>query len=122
VVEVREFLEQRILVAMEQGIARDRLVVDPGIGFGKRLQDNLALLKHVNRWCPEGIPALIGASRKSFIGLIDPQAGPDDRLPGTLAAHLYAALVGSAQLLRVHDVAAMARVAKMTDAIVRRNA
>ncbi len=101
--EVRLYLEERARAAEEAGLPAERIMVDPGIGFGKTLEHNLALmrrLKHV----ADGRPHLLGASRKSFIGHIT-DAEVDDRLPGSLAA-LAAAQLGGATLVRVHDVAA----------------
>ena len=95
--------------AMAAGIGRDRVIIDPGIGFGKRQQDNLALLRAVDRLVETGFPVLIGASRKAFIGALiapagEPPRSPEERLAGTLAVHLHAAAAG-AHILRVHDVA-----------------
>jgi dihydropteroate synthase len=86
------------------GISRNRLIVDPGIGFGKTLAHNLALLGSLGILHGLGCPVLLGASRKSFIGRLSGKAA-DDRLPGSIAAALIAASQG-VQILRVHDVAA----------------
>ena len=101
--EVRGWLAARCRLAEEAGVAPNRLMVDPGIGFGKNLVHNLALLKGLSE-VPGDRPLLLGASRKRFIAAIT-GAGVDDRLPGSLAA-LAAAWQGRATMVRVHDVAA----------------
>jgi len=102
--EIMDYLEARASFAVSQGIAKTRIALDPGIGFGKRLQDNLAILRSVERFKSLGYPLLIGASRKSFIGTIL-ENKPEERLYGTLGAHGWAACHG-ADILRVHDVRA----------------
>jgi dihydropteroate synthase len=102
--EVIEFLEQRAEVAIAAGVERAKIWVDPGIGFGKTLEHNLALLKALPRIVALGFPVLLGASRKGFIGKIDPTASsPGDRLGGSLAVALAGARAGVAAV-RVHDV------------------
>jgi dihydropteroate synthase len=113
--EVRDFLVERARFAQERGIKADRIVVDPGIGFGKRLEDNLAILRHLLQFTQLGYPILIGASRKSFIGHITGE-DPDGRIEGSLAAAVWAALNG-AKIIRVHDVAATRRALLVTRAI-----
>jgi dihydropteroate synthase len=100
--EVGDFLAQRIAACEKAGIARDRLVADPGFGFGKTPEHNLALLRHLPEFASLGVPLLAGWSRKSSLGRI---TGRDtgDRLAGSLAAALLA-LLGGARILRVHDV------------------
>jgi len=102
VAEVRGFLVDRIADCERAGIARDRLVADPGFGFGKSVEHNLTLLKRLPELCLPGVPVLVGWSRKSSLGRI---TGRDtsDRLAGSLAAALLA-LLGGARMLRVHDV------------------
>jgi dihydropteroate synthase len=104
VLDVCDALEARIEDCERAGIPRTRLVVDPGIGFGKTLAHNLALLGALSIFHGLGCPLLLGASRKSFIGKLT-GADADNRLPGSLAAALLGAAQG-AQMLRVHDVAA----------------
>jgi len=100
--DIRSFLAERLLAATEAGISSDRIVIDPGIGFGKTLAHNLAILRHVHRFAELGPPVLIGLSRKSFLGtILDEPSG--DRLAGTIAANTVAILNG-ADILRVHDV------------------
>jgi dihydropteroate synthase len=104
VLDVYDWLGARIEACERAGIPRSRLIVDPGIGFGKTLAHNLALLGALSIFHGLGCPILLGASRKSFIGRLT-GAGVDDRLPGSLAAALLAVSQG-VQILRVHDVAA----------------
>jgi dihydropteroate synthase len=105
VLDVHDWLEARIAVCEAAGIPRTRLVVDPGIGFGKTLAHNLALISSLGIFHGLGCPILLGASRKSFIGRLAGGAAAAERLPGSLAAALLGAAQG-AQILRVHDVAA----------------
>jgi dihydropteroate synthase len=104
VLDVYDWLETRLAACESAGIARSRLIVDPGIGFGKTLAHNLALLGSLSVFHGLGCPLLLGASRKSFIGRLT-GVGTSDRLPASLAAALVGAAQG-AQILRVHDVAA----------------
>ena len=102
VAEVRAFLGRRAQACIDAGIAADRIVVDPGFGFGKSLAHNLDLLRHVGDFGALGFPVLVGLSRKSMIGALTARA-VDDRQAGSIAAALLAASRG-ARLLRVHDV------------------
>jgi dihydropteroate synthase len=112
----RELLES-VAIARAAGIADDHIVLDPGIGFGKTVEQNLELVNRLDEIRALGYPVLLGPSRKSFIGYtLD--LPPDQRLEGTAAAVAVGILRG-ADILRVHDVAYMVRVARMTDAIVR---
>ena len=104
VLDVYDLLEARIAACERAGIPRARLIVDPGIGFGKTLAHNLALLGALSIFHGLGCGVMLGASRKSFIGQLT-GADAGDRLPGSLAAALLGAAQG-VQLLRVHDVAA----------------
>ena len=104
VIEVRDYLQLRIVAAEQAGIARDRVVVDPGFGFGKALDHNLELLRRLDEIAVLAVPVLAGLSRKSMIGkLTGREAG--DRLAGSVAAALFAVQRG-ASIVRVHDVAA----------------
>jgi len=105
VAEVRDFLAARLAAAAAAGVPADRCIVDPGIGFGKTLAHNLALLSHTSDLCQLGVPVLIGPSRKRFIGEITGIADPADRLGGALAA-LCATYAEGASVFRVHDVGA----------------
>ena len=104
VLDVYDYLDERIAACERAGIPRARLVIDPGIGFGKTLAHNLELLGSLAIFHGLGCGLMLGASRKSFIGHLT-GAGAADRLPGSLAAALLGAAQG-VQLLRVHDVAA----------------
>jgi dihydropteroate synthase len=98
-------------------VAWERLIVDPGFGFGKDWRQNLELLRRIGELKSLGRPILVGTSRKSMIGRVL-GAAEDDRLEGT-AATVSLAIAGGADIVRVHDVRAMTRVARMTDAVVR---
>ena len=107
--EVLEFFQERLAYASRKGISKEKIILDPGIGFGKKLHHNLALLKNLERLRSLGCPVLVGASRKSFIAHCmremhpdTPMLLPDSRLPGSLAVALWAAQKG-VDLLRVHD-------------------
>ena len=113
--EVRDFLAAQLYEAMDAGISAERIILDPGIGFGKTLEHNLQLLRGLPTLAALGQPLLVGASRKAFIGKIL-DLDPDHRLEGSLAAAV-AAVLGGANLLRVHDVAETCRAARMADAI-----
>jgi dihydropteroate synthase len=103
VTEVGQYLERAADRAVVGGVARSRIIVDPGLGFGKRFEDNIALLSHLPRLRLSGIPLLVGLSRKSFIGKILDDRPVEGRLAGTLAATFFAIMRG-ADILRVHDV------------------
>jgi dihydropteroate synthase len=115
VAEVESFLRDRMTAAREAGIGADRIWIDPGIGFGKRREDNLALLASLGRLRRLGAPLLVGVSRKHFLAL-DGDAGPDDRLAASVAAATLAAAAG-ASIVRVHDVAATRRAVALADAL-----
>ncbi len=117
--EVFAFLSQRAEVCMAAGIPRDRIVLDPGIGFGKRVVHNLALLKHLPDLIRSGYPVLIGVSRKSFIGKVL-DLPVEERLEGGLALAVIAAWQG-VRIIRTHDVAATARALQMTSALLNVN-
>jgi dihydropteroate synthase len=102
VAEVGAFLTERAEAAMAAGVARGKIWLDPGIGFGKTVQHNLSLLAHLDDLVALGFPVLLGASRKRFIAALDPRAG-DDRLGGSIAAALTGAAAGVAAV-RAHDV------------------
>lgn len=99
--EVKAFLSDRIEFFVKGGGDRAKILIDPGIGFGKDLEHNLSLLKHLAEF--QGLaPVVLGVSRKSFLGRISPDKGPEDRLAGSLAAACWAAL-GGVKVIRVHD-------------------
>ncbi len=116
VADVLGFLERRVEAARRAGIPDERLVVDPGFGFGKRLEDNLALLAGLHRFSALGLPVLVGLSRKSMIG--DLIGRPvDERLSASLALAVLAAERG-ARIVRVHDVEATVDALRVTQAIL----
>lgn len=106
VAEVRAALAQAMARAMAAGIAGDRILVDPGIGFGKTFEHNWALLKHLGRLRELGAPIVLGTSRKAFLGAITGREKPEDRAVATAATVAVAASQGTADVFRVHDVAA----------------
>ena len=117
--EIRAFFVDRIDRALDAGIDREKIIIDPGIGFGKRLEDNLAILAHLERFTSLGVPVLVGASRKSFISKLSKATGDaSDRLGGSLAAALTAIGHG-ADIVRVHDVAATVEALRVFQAIRR---
>jgi len=101
--EVYDFLEARIAEAVAAGIPKERIAVDPGIGFGKTLEHNLTLLNGLSLFHGLGVPVLVGASRKRFIGTLDDEPEAKKRMPGSVAAAVAAAQQG-AQIIRTHDV------------------
>jgi dihydropteroate synthase len=100
--EVRDFLTDRAKACILAGVQPQRIIIDPGIGFGKSLQHNLAILSHLEYFLPLGFPVLVGVSRKSMIGQIL-NAAPSNRLYGSLGAHVMS-IVRGARLIRTHDV------------------
>lgn len=114
--EVREFLARRVDACRAAGV--DDIVVDPGIGFGKTTEHNLALLRGLAELRSEGFPLLVGPSRKRFIGAVLEEPRPRARLWGT-AAVCSQAITAGADVLRVHDVGPIVQTARMVDAIVR---
>ena len=114
--EVHRFLAERLFAAEMAGIPKKRLIVDPGFGFGKDTQHNLALLAQLERFVDLGVPVLAGLSRKRSIGEITGREVPRERVAGSVAAHLIAAQRG-AMLLRVHDVAETVDALKVWNAV-----
>ena len=115
--EVREFFEERLKTLGKAGIAPERICFDPGIGFGKTLDHNLALLRNLDRLSPEGRPLLLGASRKSFLSKLTGIEHPADRDAPTLAVTSLAREKGI-MLHRVHDVAGNLAALKATEALL----
>lgn len=115
-VEVKSFLEERFTTAIASGIKKEKIIIDPGIGFGKRLQDNLALINNLQILEDLDRPILIGVSRKSFIGKIL-NTSPQERLEGTIASAVLS-IVHGANILRVHDVASVKRAVLVAEAIL----
>ena len=116
--EVHEFLRERVETAVFTGLRAEQLAVDPGIGFGKDLGHNLALLRALAAFSDLDATVLVGVSRKRFIGSLSGVERAVDRLEGSLAAAAWCAANG-ADVVRVHDVAATVRALKVTDAIAR---
>jgi dihydropteroate synthase len=104
VADVKSFLEERMAHAVEAGIAERRILLDPGIGFGKTVEHNLELLRRLDEIVALGRPVVIGTSRKSFLGRLTGRSDPGDRVPGTIASCVIAYERG-ARIFRVHDVA-----------------
>jgi dihydropteroate synthase len=116
--DVRDELAGQVELALSAGIRREQIIIDPGLGFGKTVEQNLELIDRLRELKSMGFPILIGPSRKSFVGYsLDLPAA--ERLEGTAAA-VSIGIDRGADIVRVHDVRAMARIAKMTDLIVRR--
>jgi dihydropteroate synthase len=118
VTEIRVHLAERIEAAVAAEIPRERILVDPGFGFGKTVQQNLELLRRLGEFRALEQPLLISTSRKGTIGKVLGGLPVEERVEGT-AATVAVAIVHGVDIVRVHDVRAMARVARMTDAIVR---
>jgi len=115
--EIAQYLRESIQLAQEGGVEKERILIDPGIGFGKRLVDNLNILKNLSEFSILECPILIGCSRKRFIGgILDLPV--QERLEGSLAA-LAVAVMNGANMVRVHDVRESKRVADLVDAIKR---
>lgn len=115
--EVKAFLEERLAFAVGAGIDETRVWLDPGIGFGKTVEHNLALLGRLDEIVALGRPVVVGTSRKSFLGKLTGDRGPDDRLPGTIATNVMA-LERGATVFRVHDVAPVADALAVAGATV----
>ncbi len=115
VAEVYSYLEQRLEYAVECGMERENIILDPGIGFGKSAEGNIELIRNIAHFKRLGCPVLIGASRKSFIGAVTGDARAD-RLSGSLAA-ATAAVLNGVDVLRVHDVAETKRAVLVAEAI-----
>lgn len=116
--EVLDHLLQQADQAMEAGVPRHKIWLDPGIGFGKTLEHNLELLRNLRLFCETGFQVMIGASRKSFIGRLLGDLPPEERLEGALAT-LALAIAQGVDIVRAHDVRASVRTARIADAIVR---
>lgn len=116
VAEVVEFLAKQAQVAMDAGVPREKIIVDPGIGFGKTVEHNLSLIANMAKLVELGYPILLGASRKAFIGTLTGKP-VEDRLWGTIGVHVVGAALG-ADIVRVHDVAPLKDALVVSDAIV----
>jgi dihydropteroate synthase len=117
--EVKSFLAERVSRCIEAGIARERLLIDPGFGFGKMTEHNLVLIKHLDAFLDMGLPVLMGVSRKSTIGAVL-EKPVEDRLPGSLALATLACWMG-ARIIRAHDVTATVDALKICQAVKNAN-
>jgi len=115
--DILAFFRDRIKFAIDSGIDKNKIIIDPGIGFGKTVEHNLEIIKKLREFKILGKPILIGTSRKSFIGFTLEQENPGDRLEGTLAT-VAASVMNGADIVRVHDVKECGMAAGMIDAIV----
>jgi dihydropteroate synthase len=115
--EIISYLDESIKMAVQSGVSEDKIIIDPGIGFGKKLEHNLKILKELDKFKVLEKPILVGVSRKSFIGQLT-NAEVNDRLEGSLSA-LTVAILEGANIVRVHDVIESVRAAKVVDAILR---
>ena len=114
--EVTTFFEERISYALSKGIGKDRIILDPGIGFGKLYEHNIELIKNIDEFQKLNMPILLGASRKSCIGTAIEMASPQERLEGTIAVTCYATLKG-VEIIRVHDVLENRKAAMMIEVL-----
>lgn len=112
--EMKSFFARAVEKCLAAGVGEDRIVLDPGIGFGKTLEQNLAILGNLARLNEYGFPVLLGASRKSFINKVSPSE-PGERIGGSVVTTVFAALAGTA-IIRVHDVATHRQALRVVDA------
>ncbi|MFO7947338.1 MAG: dihydropteroate synthase [Armatimonadota bacterium] len=118
ITDIYDFLARRVEAAVEGGVEESQIIIDPGFGFGKTVDHNLEIVRRLREFRSMGRPVLIGASRKSTIGRVLDIPDPQERLWGTAALNAVAITTG-ADIIRVHDVAEMTQVARMTDAVLR---
>jgi dihydropteroate synthase len=115
--EIMQFFSERIHFCLNNGIPRDKIIIDPGIGFGKRLNDNLSIINKIAQFKTFGCPVLLGASRKSFIGLVTgDKKHPKNRLGGSLASAITG-IQNGVDILRVHDIAETVEAIKLIKAL-----
>ena len=115
--DVYDELEERVEACVAAGISRQRLLIDPGIGFGKTLAHNIDLLNGLSLYLGMGLPVVLGASRKAFIGRLADEAAASERLPGSLAAALLG-LANGASMIRAHDVGATRQAVRVWQAVM----
>ena len=115
--EVYRWLSSRAEEALRAGVPEENIIIDPGIGFGKRFEDNLALLWGIPKLKELGFPVLIGTSRKSFIGHYTDEKDPSKRDPGSFVTFVFAAMLG-ADILRVHDVSGAIQAVRIAKALI----
>ena len=118
IAEILNFLKRSVCRAIEAGVPKDRIAVDPGIGFGKSVEHNLEIINRLGEFNRLGVPICIGTSRKSFIGKVLGQRDPTDRMAGTIASSVLA-IAGGAVIVRVHDVKDAVRAARVADSIIK---
>ncbi|HOW43681.1 MAG TPA: dihydropteroate synthase [Candidatus Aminicenantes bacterium] len=116
ITEISDYFQERIDYAQGRGVKREKIILDPGIGFGKRLEDNIAIVRQLRRFAVFELPLLVGLSRKAFLGLLGGEKDAERRDAETVAANLVAARNGAA-ILRVHDVAATVKALKVWRAL-----
>lgn len=114
--EVMQYLQERINYAVSKGISREKIIVDPGIGFGKLFEHNIELIKNIDKLHDLDVPILLAASRKSTIGSVLGNLSPQERLEGTIATTCYAVMKG-VEMVRVHDVKENRRAALMMEVL-----
>ncbi|MCL6624943.1 MAG: dihydropteroate synthase, partial [Fimbriimonadales bacterium] len=114
--EVGSFLREQAELLVREGLPKERIWIDPGIGFGKTVEHNVELLRHLERLVGTGYGVMVGVSRKSFIGRIVGVESPGDRLPGSLVAMLFAVAKG-AKMVRVHDVKETVQALRVWEAL-----
>ncbi len=114
--EIMDYLREGIKIARQSGIPEDMIIIDPGIGFGKTFDHNIEIIKYLHKFTFLEKPILIGPSRKAFIGKILGDVPPTERLEGTAAA-VAISIINGANIIRVHDVKEIVKVAKIADAI-----
>ena len=114
--EIMDYLREGIRLAKESGVSEDKIIIDPGIGFGKTFNHNLEIINNLHEFTLLEKPILIGPSRKAFIGKILGNVSETDRLEGTSAA-VAISIMNGANIIRVHDIKEMVRVARVADAI-----
>ena len=115
--EIKSYFNDIFADLEKSGIARDTLMIDPGIGFSKNVEQNLQLINHLDQFLDFNVPILLGTSRKSFIGKVLDIENPSDRVWGT-AASIAIGICRGASVVRVHDISQMAQIAKLSDAIL----
>jgi dihydropteroate synthase len=116
--DINSFFDERISFAVEHGIKKERIILDPGIGFGKKLEHNLEIIRRLREFKKHGLPLLIGPSRKSFLGAILGKP-PSQRLEGTIAA-VTASIINGADIVRVHDVSQVVMAVRVADKLIGR--
>jgi len=114
--EIIDYFQERIDFALSRGIKKEKIILDPGIGFGKRLEDNIAIIKNLKRFTEFDLPILIGVSRKSFLGQLSGETIPEKRIAETITANMLAVLNGAA-IIRVHDVALAVKALKVLESL-----